>query len=73
MVASACLLDVGSPPPGHTISCKEVMAAADKAGGLEDGDVVFLRTGWDRVLEKSVLGRVRHQLACHPGHEPFGN
>lgn len=49
LVSPALLLDMGHPPPGYTITCKQVIAAAKEAGGVQEGDMVFLRTGWDRA------------------------
>jgi kynurenine formamidase len=33
--------------PRHGITRKEVQAAAEKAGGIRPGDIVFHKTGWD--------------------------
>jgi arylformamidase len=49
MVGPAVLLDLGNPPPGYTIACRQVIAAASEAGGVQEGDMVFIRTGWDRA------------------------
>ncbi len=49
MVSPAVVLDVPGLPAGHAISQGEVMTAAEQAGGVQDGDVVFIRTGWDRA------------------------
>jgi len=48
-VGTTRLLDVGHPPPGHALTLEEIKTAAYKAGGVEEGELVFVRTGWDKA------------------------
>ncbi len=43
------LLDIGHPPPGHSVTKDEIKKAAMLAGGVEPGELVFVRTGWSRA------------------------
>lgn len=43
------LLDIGHPPPGHSVSLDEIKQAAFRAGGVEPGEIVFVRTGWSQA------------------------
>ncbi|MBI4582851.1 MAG: cyclase family protein [Planctomycetes bacterium] len=49
MVRAAAVLEILNLPPGRAITCQEAMAAAELAGGVQDGDMVFIHTGWDRA------------------------
>lgn len=43
------LLDIGHPPPGHSVSRDEIKKATFLAGGVEPGEIVFVRTGWSKA------------------------
>ncbi len=43
------ILDIGHPPPGHAVTLDEIKKATFIAGGLEHGELVFVRTGWSRM------------------------
>lgn len=40
------ILDVGRPPPGTALGLDDVRNAARRAGGIQRGEIVFVRTGW---------------------------
>lgn len=40
------VLDIGQPAPGSAIGLDEIQRAADRADGVQAGDIVFIRTGW---------------------------
>jgi len=42
----ARVLDVGRPPPGAAIGIEDLKQAARRAGGIQPGEVVLIRTGW---------------------------
>jgi arylformamidase len=42
----ARILDVGRPPPGVSIGLEEIKQASRRAGGVQPGEIVFVRTGW---------------------------
>jgi arylformamidase len=48
-VGTVRLLDIGRPPPGHSVTLDEIKKAAILAGGVEPGEMVFVRTGWSRA------------------------
>jgi kynurenine formamidase len=43
----AVILDLSQAPSGEPIERAALRAAADAAGGVRDGDIVFLRFDWD--------------------------
>lgn len=47
-IRSAVILGLPDLPAGHAITLGEVQAAADQAGGIQEGGFVFLHTGWDK-------------------------
>ncbi len=49
LVRPAAVLEILNLPPGRAITCQETMAAAERAGGVQAGDMVFIHTGWDRA------------------------
>lgn len=42
------LLDVGPQPPGTGLTRDQIKQATFKAGGVEEGELVFVRTGWSK-------------------------
>src|SRR3990172_7650119 len=46
------ILDIGHPPPDHAVSIEEIKTAARAAGGIEAGEIVFVRTGWSDTWGK---------------------
>ncbi|MDM8006794.1 MAG: cyclase family protein [Phycisphaerae bacterium] len=48
-IGTTRLLDVGHPPPGHGLTLEEIKKAAILAGGVQQGEIVFVRTGWDKA------------------------
>ncbi|MBI4582090.1 MAG: cyclase family protein [Planctomycetes bacterium] len=42
----ARVLDIGSPPPGTAVGLDDLKQAARRAGGVQPGEVVLVRTGW---------------------------
>jgi arylformamidase len=47
----AAILDLSHLPSAEPIDLTCLQAAADKAGGVRNGDIVFLRFDWDRRVE----------------------
>ncbi len=47
-IGTTRLLDIGHPPPGHAVTLEEIRKAAFLAGGVQPGELVFVRTGWSR-------------------------
>lgn len=48
LLGEAVILDFRGLPPRHKITLEEFQAAAERAGGIKDGDVVFCNTGYDQ-------------------------
>jgi arylformamidase len=40
------ILDITRPEPGHSVTKREIQDAARRAGGIDAGEIVFVRTGW---------------------------
>jgi arylformamidase len=40
------LLDIGPRPPGTAVGLDDIRQAARRAGGVQAGEIVFIRTGW---------------------------
>ena len=51
LIGEAIVLDFSDAPAKTRISLEQLLAAVEKAGGMKKGDIVFLRTGFDRFWD----------------------
>lgn len=45
-LGAARILDIGRPAPGTAVGLEAIKQAARRAGGVQRGEIVFIRTGW---------------------------
>lgn len=45
-IGTTRLIDLPSLPPGHAVTLEEMKKAVYQAGGVQPGEIVFIRTGW---------------------------
>jgi arylformamidase len=48
LCGEAVILDLTGLPPGADVTLEEIRAAAERAGGIRNGDIVFCRFDFDR-------------------------
>jgi arylformamidase len=52
LVGEALILDLRGYSAGESISLQKVQSAAEQAGGIGPGDMVFCMTGWSQYYDK---------------------
>lgn len=57
LVGEAVVLDLSGLPPDSLVGAGEIAAVAERVGGVREGDIVFLRTGYAHLQQDEAFER----------------